>query len=111
MTYQSQSAPSFPHIVSASEPNQRNERDQSTVIEIKDLHKQFGELRVIQGLDLVVRRGERHALIGPNGAGKSTLFALISGLIQPTSGEILLHGESIVGVAPYQINRKGLGRS
>lgn len=111
MIDQSQPAPGVPNIVSSSEPNQRNERDQSTVIEINNLHKQFGELRVIQGLDLVVRRGERHALIGPNGAGKSTLFALISGLIQPTSGEILLHGESIVGVAPYQINRKGLGRS
>jgi len=81
------------------------------VIELKGLHKKFGELSVIQGLDLAVRQGERHALIGPNGAGKSTLFALISGLIQPTSGEILLRGKNIVGVAPHLINRRGVGRS
>lgn len=83
----------------------------SLVIELKGLHKKFGELRVIQGLDLAVRQGERHALIGPNGAGKSTLFALISGLIRPTSGEILLRGKNIVGVAPHLINREGVGRS
>lgn len=81
------------------------------IIDIKDLHKQFGELHVIQGVDLEVRKGERHALIGPNGAGKSTLFALISGLLSPTSGRILLNGENIVGAPPHQINRKGLGRS
>jgi branched-chain amino acid transport system ATP-binding protein len=81
------------------------------VIELKALHKKFGELRVIQGLNLAVRQGERHALIGPNGAGKSTLFAMISGLIQPTSGEIRLRGENIVGVAPHLINRQGVGRS
>ena len=83
----------------------------TSVVELKDLHKQFGDLRVIQALNLAVRQGERHALIGPNGAGKSTLFALISGLVQPTSGEILLRGESIVGVPPHVINRRGMGRS
>ena len=83
----------------------------SSIIEIKDLHKQFGELQVIRGLNLEIKRGERHALIGPNGAGKSTVFALISGLIPPTSGSILLSGENIIGVPPHLINRKGLGRS
>jgi branched-chain amino acid transport system ATP-binding protein len=92
-------------------PDQAQDADRSPVVELRDLHKQFGDLRVIQALNLVVRQGERHALIGPNGAGKSTLFALISGLAQPTSGEILLHGKSIVGVSPYVINRRGLGRS
>lgn len=81
------------------------------VIELRSLDKKFGELRIIQGLDLVVHRGERHALIGPNGAGKSTLFALISGLISPTSGDILLRGKTIIGVAPHLINRAGVGRS
>jgi len=82
------------------------------VIELKGLHKKFGELRVIKGLDLAVRHGERHALIGPNGAGKSTLFALISGLMQPTSGEILLREEYLVSVRSHLINREGdVGRS
>jgi branched-chain amino acid transport system ATP-binding protein len=92
-------------------PDQTRSLDGDSIIELRGLHKQFGELHVIQSLDLVVKHGERHALIGPNGAGKSTLFALISGLIQPTAGEILLGGENVVGVPPHLINRKGLGRS
>jgi branched-chain amino acid transport system ATP-binding protein len=92
-------------------PDQTRNLDGNPIIQLRGLHKQFGELHVIQSLDLVVKHGERHALIGPNGAGKSTLFALISGLIQPTAGEILLGGENVVGVAPHLINRKGLGRS
>jgi branched-chain amino acid transport system ATP-binding protein len=55
--------------------------------------------------------GERVAIIGPNGAGKSTLFNLISGRFGATSGEILLHGERIDGLTPFQINRRGLSRS
>ena len=81
------------------------------IYEARGLHKKFGELHIIQGLDLEVGKGERHALIGPNGAGKSTLFALLSGLIRPTSGDILLKGESILGMQPHLINRRGVGRS
>jgi branched-chain amino acid transport system ATP-binding protein len=58
-----------------------------------------------------VREGERHAIIGPNGAGKSTLFHLISGHLQPSAGSISLRGESIAGMAPQLINRRGLSRS
>lgn len=83
----------------------------ASVLEIVDLHKSFGQLRIIRNLNLDVIRGERHALIGPNGAGKSTLFALVSGLLQPTSGRIYLDGHDITGVRPHLINRKGLGRS
>ncbi len=84
---------------------------QETVLELKDLRKSFGETQIIRGVNLVVKRGERHALIGPNGAGKSTLFNLISGHYVPTSGDILLNGQSIAGVAPHIINRYGLSRS
>src|SRR5262249_60476270 len=58
-----------------------------------------------------VKRGRRHPLIGPNGAGKSTLFNLIAGQSVPSSGEILLNGESIAGSPPHAINRRGLSRS
>jgi branched-chain amino acid transport system ATP-binding protein len=83
----------------------------AAVLELKALRKSFGETQIIRGVDLTVTRGQRHALIGPNGAGKSTLFNLISGHYTPTSGDILLNGASIAGVAPHIINRRGLSRS
>jgi branched-chain amino acid transport system ATP-binding protein len=81
------------------------------VLELKELRKSFGKTEIIRGANLAVAAGERVAIIGPNGAGKSTLFNLISGRFEPTSGEVLLAGERIDGLAPYEINRKGLARS
>ncbi len=81
------------------------------VLELAGLRKSFGRMEIIRGVDLAVRDGERHAIIGPNGAGKSTLFHLISGHLQPSSGSIRLRGESIAGMAPQLINRRGLSRS
>jgi branched-chain amino acid transport system ATP-binding protein len=83
----------------------------ATVLELRDLHKSFGETKIIRGVNLTVTRGQRHALIGPNGAGKSTLFNLISGYYAPTRGDILLDGHSISGLSPHIINRRGLSRS
>jgi branched-chain amino acid transport system ATP-binding protein len=81
------------------------------VLELRNLTRSFGAIPIIRGVNLVVKRGQRHALLGPNGAGKSTLFNLISGHYAPTSGEILLNGQSIGGMAPHLINRRGLSRS
>jgi branched-chain amino acid transport system ATP-binding protein len=80
-------------------------------IELRDVRKNFGNLEIIRGLTLSVAAGERHAVIGPNGAGKSTTFNLISGYMGPTSGDVLLNGEVISGLAPFKINRRGLSRS
>ena len=80
-------------------------------LELKDLRKSFGKTEIIRGCSLAVQPGERVAVIGPNGAGKSTLFNLISGHHVPTSGDILLNGESIAGLPPHVINRRGLSRS
>ncbi|WP_395704210.1 ABC transporter ATP-binding protein [Aquabacterium sp.] len=80
-------------------------------IELKDVRKSFGKTEIIRGANLAVNPGERVAIIGPNGAGKSTLFNLISGRFGPSSGEILLHGQRIEGMTPFQINRLGLSRS
>ncbi len=80
-------------------------------LEINDLRKSFGSAEIIRGINLSVAPGERIAIIGPNGAGKSTLFNLISGRFMPSSGQILLNGQEISGLAPYQINRLGLSRS
>ncbi|KAF1065181.1 ATP-binding cassette domain-containing protein [Burkholderia gladioli] len=79
-------------------------------LELRGIAKRFGATRVLQGVDLRIEAGERHALIGPNGAGKSTLFELIAGGSRPTRGSIRLHGREIAGRAPYAIARRGLAR-
>ena len=84
---------------------------QACALQLTDLRKQFGKTEIIRGANLDILKGERHALIGPNGAGKSTLFNLISGRFPASSGAIALNGQSIIGLAPYEINRKGLARS
>ncbi len=83
----------------------------SNALELKNLRKNFGKTEIIRGVDLAIPKGERHAMIGPNGAGKSTLFNLITGRFPVTSGSIHMHGEDVTGMAPFQINRKGLSRS
>ena len=83
----------------------------TAAIELKGLRKSFGNTAIIRGVDLAVTKGERHAVIGPNGAGKSTLFNLISGRFSLSSGAILLNGDDIAGLRPFEINRRGLARS
>ena len=80
-------------------------------LELRGVNKSFGKTEIIRGVDLAVKAGERVAVIGPNGAGKSTLFNLISGRFAPSAGEILLDGQRIDGLRPYEINRRGLARS
>jgi branched-chain amino acid transport system ATP-binding protein len=83
----------------------------SAALELKNLHKSFGKTEIIRGVNLAITEGERHAVIGPNGAGKSTLFNLITGRYPVSSGSIHMYGEDVTGMAPFQINRKGLSRS
>jgi branched-chain amino acid transport system ATP-binding protein len=80
-------------------------------LELRDLHKRFGQTEVIRSVSLVVHPGERVGIIGPNGAGKSTLFDVISGRDAPSAGQILLSGQRIDGKQPYEIQRLGLSRS
>jgi branched-chain amino acid transport system ATP-binding protein len=82
-----------------------------SALQLQDVHKRFGATPIIRGVDLDVKRGERHAVIGPNGAGKSTLFNLVSGRFPVSSGHIRLNGEDITGLPSYMINRRGLSRS
>ena len=80
-------------------------------LELDNVRKRFGKTQVISGAEMQVEPGERVAVIGPNGAGKSTLFDLISGRADLSSGTILLHGERIDGLRPFEICRRGLARS
>lgn len=72
------------------------------VLELENVGKHFGALKVMEGVNLTIAAGERHALIGPNGAGKSTLFNMISGMFPPTAGEIRLRGQRISGLPPHE---------
>jgi len=82
-----------------------------SILSIRGLRKSFGGAEIIRGVDLELRRAERHALIGPNGAGKSTVFHLISGHHSPSAGEIVYDQREIGGKAPQEINRLGVARS
>jgi len=80
-------------------------------LHIREIHKDFSGLRVLEGVDLKVKESERHAIIGPNGAGKTTLFNIISGKFKPSSGAILFRGQDISGKQAHELNRHGLSRS
>jgi branched-chain amino acid transport system ATP-binding protein len=80
-------------------------------LKLVDVHKSFGSSKIIDGVNLEVTNGERHAIIGPNGAGKSTLFNLISGFYELSSGHIELNGHTITNLLPHQVNHFGLARS
>jgi branched-chain amino acid transport system ATP-binding protein len=82
-----------------------------TALKLVDVHKSFGSSKIINGVNLEIPKGERHAIIGPNGAGKSTLFNLISGFYEVSAGCIELNGRVISGLPPHRINRRGLSRS
>ena len=81
------------------------------LLELRDLSKAFGGLQVIDHLNLHVDEGEIVSVIGPNGAGKTTLFNLVTGVYAPDEGDILFEGESIVGLAPSRISRRGIART
>ncbi|HKO60840.1 MAG TPA: ABC transporter ATP-binding protein, partial [Pyrinomonadaceae bacterium] len=71
----------------------------------------FGGLVAVSALDMAVRRGEIFGLIGPNGAGKTTIFNLLTGVYQPTSGEIYFEGKALHGKRPYEIAAHGVSRT
>ena len=75
------------------------------------LSRAFGALSALNRVSFEVARRERRAIIGPNGAGKTTLFNVITGLLAPTSGRILLDGAPIGGLAPHAVARRGISRS
>jgi branched-chain amino acid transport system ATP-binding protein len=81
------------------------------LLELKGVSKAFGGLLCIDDLDMEVKEGEILSVIGPNGAGKTTLFNLVTGIYEPDSGDILLDGESIVGLAPNKITNRGVART
>ena len=81
------------------------------MIEVQDLHKHFGGFHAVDGTSLRIETGSITGLIGPNGAGKTTLFNAIAGVLEPTSGKVLMDGEDITGLPPHELFQKGLLRT
>jgi len=75
------------------------------------LSKVFGGLKAVSNFDVTIEKGELVGLIGPNGAGKTTAFNLLTGVYEPTTGEIEFDGKSMLGLKPYQITQHGLART
>ncbi len=82
-----------------------------TLLEIRRLTKRFGGLVAVNDVSFEVGAGEILSVIGPNGAGKSTLFKLVTSFLRPTSGEVLFDGETITGLAPHLVARRGVVRT
>src|ERR1700682_6677205 len=80
-------------------------------LETKGLEKSFGGLRVTRDLSLRGEQGARHALIGPNGAGKTTVINLLTGVLRPNAGRILLEGDDITDLPVHRRVQRGLSRT
>lgn len=83
----------------------------SELLKATDVSEVFGGLKAVSDFNVHIDRGELVGLIGPNGAGKTTTFNLFTGVYQPTTGEIVFDGKSIVGLKPYQITQRGIART
>jgi branched-chain amino acid transport system ATP-binding protein len=81
------------------------------LLRIDEVVKKFGEVAALDHCSFTIEAGTITGLIGPNGAGKTTLFNLITGVIQPDEGRIYLKGEEVTGKKPYEIARRGVGRT
>ncbi len=82
-----------------------------SLLSVTGLGIEFGGLKAVDNVDFNVEPGEILSVIGPNGAGKTTLFNMISGLYTPSTGQVLLAGENITGLPPYQLAALGMSRT
>ena len=78
------------------------------ILQLRGIHAGYGTIEVLHGVDLTVNTGEVVALLGPNGAGKSTTIKVLSGLLKPTSGHIVVAGRDVTGASAHALARAGL---
>ena len=81
------------------------------ILDIQNLSVTFGGLNALKDLNFHVDEGEIVGVIGPNGAGKTTFFNMISGMVTPTSGDIIFEGQSLIGLDPNQVTQRGIART
>ena len=82
-----------------------------TTVTVEHISKHFGGVQVLSDINIKVEAGERRVLLGPNGAGKTTLFNVISGLLTPSDGSIILFGEDATALPPHKRAAMGMGRT
>ena len=113
LTYEQQNAmPTRSSIEAGLAPLHRRTIDPGKpLLEIKGLAKSFGGIKAVNGVDLSVMPGSIVAIIGPNGSGKTTFFNLVTGLVEPDGGHVLLAGEDVTGLKPHRIVEKGIART
>lgn len=81
------------------------------ILELRKLCRYFGGLKAVNEVDLILQPHALNGLIGPNGSGKTTIFNVITGIYEPTGGEVVFEGQSIGGLDPYIINQLGIART
>ncbi|MBC7968670.1 MAG: ABC transporter ATP-binding protein [Verrucomicrobia bacterium] len=91
--------------------NASPEYSAGSTLEAKGLTRRFGGLIAVNNVSFTVKKGEIFGLIGPNGAGKTTLFNLVTGLISPSSGQMLYRGTEVSRLRPHQVAAKGIART
>lgn len=82
-----------------------------SLLEVRNVYKNFGGMQALMDVSMVIDEPELIGLIGPNGAGKTTFTNILDGVYKPTRGQVWFNGERIDGLPPYQIARRGLGRT
>lgn len=87
------------------------ESNTNPILEVKNLSIHFGGLKAVDDVNFEVRKGEIVSIIGPNGAGKTTVFNMLTGVYEPTFGQIFFNGEEIQGKTPQQIVKAGMART
>ncbi len=80
-------------------------------LEVRKLSKVFGGLRAVNNMEFSIPKGALFGLIGPNGAGKTTVFNMITGVYEPTAGDVIFNGTNITGLEPHLINQMGIART
>jgi len=83
----------------------------SALLELRQVTMRFGGVVAVQELDVSITEGQIFGLIGPNGAGKTTVFNIVTGVYQPTSGEVRFAGDVVHGIAPHRVTALGVART